>query len=271
MTNSPLDTEIALLQGAKFPDTPENFALVAKRIAELTVPFAATHVTQAFDAMPRRSRPLAAFFLPTTAILAHTAVLQAYFYGLKQLDSVIDAVVFTFGSRKDDLDQALGVECFYFNSGTQQEKWLALQNAALDMRLDALVHVSLSQGLAYASAIRCARKHIWWSMKWRTAVPGVDGYIDTTGGPSMNRGAAAIAPFRNCFTRSSQAQPPSFGRVSRSRPCSAPFAARKKSRLSMFLRCGKYSTVFPIPFSCTQAGGKFRNSATSIASLASGG
>lgn len=40
--------------------------------------------------------------------------------------------------------------------------------------------------------MRCARKHIWWSMKWHTIVPGVDGYIDTTGG-------AVEAPWRSCY------------------------------------------------------------------------
>jgi len=200
MKQSPLDIEINLLQQAKSPDTSENFARALKQIADITLPLAMDHVTESFKAGPINSRPLVAFFVPTSAFLAHTVNLQTLLRGLRQINAGIEPIVFTFGVRKEKFEKALDAEVVYFNQPTRLERWLAVQKYGLERRLDALVHVSMTEGAAFAAAIRCARRHIWWSMKWHGDIPGLDGHLD--GNDPFHSGAKVEAnvTWRSVYT-----------------------------------------------------------------------
>ena len=181
---SVFDIEARLLTEAKSPDTPENFSRAATRIAEIAIPEARLHF--------RHYVPKVAFYLPTPYLFAHAANLATLFRGLDKIGNPIDSCVVTHGSASEEFRAAFsGRVCEIPAPYTQA--WIATQQLGKAHHWDAFVHVSTIQGMAFASAMRCARKHIWLSYKWHCEIPGIDGYINGTGSHQP-------APWKNVYT-----------------------------------------------------------------------
>jgi len=168
-----LDAENKALFAARSPDTPDNFT----RCVQPTV----DACTAAGEVSRVRWKRRVAFYCPTGNYLAHVRNLDTLLRGLKKIDAPIDPVVITHSEpdkRFADMDAPI-----YFIPEPPAVAWQSTQRLGIKLNLDAFVHVSAVQGMAYAASIRCARKHIWWSHKWHgLTVPGIDGYIDATGG-----------------------------------------------------------------------------------------
>jgi hypothetical protein len=154
-------------------DTAETF-IDAMSISAALAPAAAKPFRKPY-------RTKVAFFVSAPYMLAHVVNLHTYLTALRETDIPIDPVIFVAGTPSDEFVAAFkGFKAYSFPAENQAHYWLHAQKACEELRLDALVHVSVAHGMAFAANIRCARKHIYWAMKWHAAVPGVDGYISGT-------------------------------------------------------------------------------------------
>lgn len=167
--------EAELLNVAKNPDSADNFEVCAKQIGALyaDIPLGT------WPDLPPNPKPRVAFYLPTSAMLAHVKTLETLLSAIKAHAPEIDAYMVV-GSRLCpefvNAFQTLAVSCYVFDS-TDPDAWTKAAEWGRKTGLDAFVHVSSVQLMAYASKLRCARKHVWWSMKWHASFPHVDGYF----------------------------------------------------------------------------------------------
>ncbi len=164
----------AAFEHAKHPDTPENFTAVwqpiSDRMAALAVQFRKPFL------------PVVAFFLGSGNYLAHTRNLDTLLKAIAaQSQPTIRPVVMLMGTA-DDKVKAMPCDIYQFPVGGVKT-WLEIQKVCRMMNVQAFVHVSTPQNLAFAAGIRCGQKHIWWSHKWHgLKVPGVNGYLSATMG-----------------------------------------------------------------------------------------
>lgn len=187
---------------AKQPDSAENFAryhgimkhalLAAGEDLHEPWPSPAGGLKLVPGATSRNDPPRVGFFMPTASLLAHSVNLRTFLEGIELLRDVrdksdplglrapIEPFVYTFG----DPDPAF-VEAYeawpvrYCRGTTILGSWQNLRHRAISDDLDAMVFVSVAQGMAFATGMGVAPKHIWWAHKWHgLELPDLDGYID---------------------------------------------------------------------------------------------
>lgn len=168
-----LDAETAAIFRARNPDTPQNF--VASIQPTIFASAAAGLVSRV------RWKRRIAFYFPTGTYLAHVRNFHTLLNGLQAIDAPIDPVIITH-SEPDNRFATLPAP-IYFIPEHPVQAWASTQRIGVKLNLDAFVHVSTVQGMAYAASMRCAKKHVWWSHKWHgLEVPGIDAYVDATSG-----------------------------------------------------------------------------------------
>ena len=121
------------------------------------------------------------FFMPTASVLAHAINLLTFLQGLDQLEErMIQPIIYTFGEENPDFAKAFaGREIRYVRAECLIGYWQGLRAGAIADNIAAMVFVSVAQGLAFASSMGVAPKHIWWAHKWHgLQLPDLDGYID---------------------------------------------------------------------------------------------
>lgn len=180
---------------AKSPDTAENFAryygvmkhaMIAAGEA-LHRPFLHSNA----DGNKAHKPPRVGFIMPTASLLAHSVNLLTFLQGLDEIDSptsanplaqrtLIDPVVMTLDQPLDCFDQAYGqYRVVHCHGGGTLKSWTNVREQAERLSLAAMVFVSLARGMAFATSMGVAPKHIWWAHKWHgLELPKLDGYLD---------------------------------------------------------------------------------------------
>lgn len=126
---------------------------------------------------PPGPRPRVAFWLPGSAILAHTQQLIILLHGLKEMgdQAPITPIVYVAAPKSKELEQvvmAAGADIRFFGdsmTGRSVPPLTLLGRAHEAGRADnvqALVFVSTPVHMITAVAMRIAPTIIWWSMKW---------------------------------------------------------------------------------------------------------
>ena len=129
--------------------------------------------------------PKIGFFMPTATLLAHSRNLLTYLDALGEHgEGKINATVYTFASESTaDPEFTAAYKRHQVkhlrHEGSMLSHWLLLRETAIADELDAMVFVSVVQGMAFATSMGVAPRHIWWAHKWHgLELPGLDGYID---------------------------------------------------------------------------------------------
>lgn len=136
--------------------------------------------------------PRVGFFMPTATLLAHSRNLLTYLDALALVAQdplggpIIEPIVYTFAEPEqagpDTEFGAAFARHTVRHLGYQVSalsNWQRLRAQAAADLLDAMVFVSVVQGMAFATSFGIAPKHIWWAHKWHGLdLPGLDGYID---------------------------------------------------------------------------------------------
>jgi hypothetical protein len=183
---------------AKVPDTAETFARYHGVMKHALIKAGADlHEPWPVQRFPSKSRhPRIGFFMPTATLLAHSRNLLTYLdalasYGAQTQDKSdplgqrqIEPFVYTFAAEASvgaEFTQAYAahrVRHLGHEAGLL-DHWRVLRVWVIEDRLDAMVFVSVVQGMAFATSFGVAPKHIWWAHKWHgLELPGLDGYID---------------------------------------------------------------------------------------------
>ena len=98
------------------------------------------------------------------------------------MDSPIEPYVIVF-DRGDDAFKRAFPDTFYCAQSLLLDRWFQIRAFAVEQELSAIVFVSSPVGMAFASTMGVAPRHIWWSHKWHgLELPHLDGYIDATMG-----------------------------------------------------------------------------------------
>lgn len=183
---------------AKAPDTAEQFAKYHGVMRHALIA-AGERMSRPYT---RRSKNIldgepmrVGFFMPTATLLAHSRNLLTYLDALKEFGSgksttdplgliTIEPRVYTF-APPPSVDAAFSQAysrhdvTHLGHYGSLLRHWEALREAADTDELDAMVFVSVVQGMAFATSMGVAPKHIWWAHKWHGLdLPCLDGYID---------------------------------------------------------------------------------------------
>lgn len=183
--NSLLIEELNVLAAGKNPDTPENFAKTYAEFQPRMLAAAAPFARNISGTIGGHTKPVVAFYLPNAVMLAHTVNLLTFMRAYHerpedQREFVAIVVVPRISDQKfrEAFAPFIVREC---PGETPFHHWRSVQSACDAAVVSAFVHVSNIAGMAFASTIRCAPKHIWLSMKWHgVTLPGIDGYLDAT-------------------------------------------------------------------------------------------
>lgn len=188
----------------KNPDTPENFKacyqVMTPALVEAGKSFAQhsnVGLCMARDHAEHRAlsgQPLrVAFYLPSTAMLAHAVNLQTFLRGLKMLAvpcksdplgiTPIEPYIYTHGEPNETFEAAFrGIkrnDVRYCAADTFLRTWLKTREQCWADEIDVFVHVSVVQGMAFAATAGIAPYHVWWAHKWHgLEIPDLGGYID---------------------------------------------------------------------------------------------
>jgi hypothetical protein len=193
--NAMLVWEAQKQQDTKVDDSPVTFARVWSEIKgpliEAALPFRAPLP------MPATPRPRIGFYLASAALLAHTVNLRTFLSGLAQIDAPIEAFVYVSQPESVEFSRAFP-DARYCIATTPLKNWQKVRQRSTDDRLSAMVFVSNPMGMAFASTMGVAPRHIWWAHKWHgLRLPHVDGYLDACH-PLHDR--SPLADWIGCYT-----------------------------------------------------------------------
>lgn len=163
-------------QRAKSPDTPDNFARVWGAIApvltEAALPFRdPIDLTALF-------RPRVGFYLASTSLLAHTTNLKTLVDALAGVDAPIEPIVYVSQPKSPEFEQAFP-NARHCLTTTPLGNWQMVRTQSIADRISAMVFVSNPMGMAFATAMAVAPRHVWWAHKWHgLELPYLDCYLD---------------------------------------------------------------------------------------------
>lgn len=184
----------------KSSETEESFTYAYERMGPFLTDIGAMAAITTPWAMPG-PRPHVAFWLPGTAILAHTQQLLTLLYALKDMGAAapIHPMVY-FGAPTNAETQkvflASGADVRFLGDHARPQHMLPpmdlmerLRDATRRDGVQALVFVSTPVHLLTAVAMQVAPVILWWSMKWyNLAVPGLDERMTPRRGTSLEIG-----------------------------------------------------------------------------------
>lgn len=170
----------------KSAETEESFTYAYDRMGAVLTDIGTINSKTTLWSLPG-PRPAVAFWLPGTAILAHTQQLLALLLALQALgaDAPITPVVY-FGAPTNNETQkvflAAGADVRFLGDHERPQHVLPpldllerLRDAVRRDGVQALVFVSTPVHMLTAVAMQVAPVILWWSMKWyNLAVPGLD-------------------------------------------------------------------------------------------------
>ena len=183
----------------KSPDTPENFKAVWAEIAPKVVA-GALPFRQPIP-VPNTPKPRVGFFVGSPAMLAHTVNLRTLVQGLASIDNPIEPFVYLSHAPSDSADFIAAFPNARFCMGNSvYQNWATIRAQSIADGLSAMVFVSNPTGMAFASTMAVAPRHIWWAHKWHGLwLPHVDGYLDACH-PFLDRITIDGRPWRCTYT-----------------------------------------------------------------------
>lgn len=176
MDLSPVEAEARHSKAAKQPDTPENFSEVWGR---LSGPLIEEGLKYRMPAPPPSSNPpKIGFFFPAASMLAHAVNCRTLISAMAKIGSPYKPIVYALSGGHSEFVGTFP-DSRMCGRNNALNSHLELRRCAHADRLSAMVFVSNPTGMAFASTIGVAPKHIWWSHKWHgLTLPYLDGYID---------------------------------------------------------------------------------------------